>query len=193
MLTAALLLLAGQSAFASVTAYAPGQGAVNSVSVNIDVRASVRARCGFAEGAAPTGSISQPDFDQHGFQGAFDIRLNCSGAARVAVSSRNGGLAGPAAPRPGFASLSSYQVELLLVGDDGTRAEARCDSSLLTGPGLCPMGGAANGSTGLRLAAASTGANGSYLRVSAPPRSGGDPLEPGRYADTLSITVSIAP
>src|ERR1044071_9525705 len=77
-------------AHAQVTAYAAGQGAVNSVEVGVEVRASVRSRCGFAVGGAPVGSIDQAEFDQSGFSKDFAIQLNCTGASRVAVSSVNG-------------------------------------------------------------------------------------------------------
>jgi len=180
-------------AFAQVTAYAAGQGAVNSVSVAIDVRASVSNRCGFAAGGAPAGSISQAEFDRTGFARDFAIALDCTGASRIAVTSRNGGLATAGAAAPGYATVAPYQVELRMVGDDGTAATGACDASTLGAAGGCAFAGTAGTANGLRLAAASTRANGSYLRVSAPAYAGSAPLIAGQYADTLTVTVSIAP
>lgn len=179
-------------AHAQVTAYAAGQGAVNRVEVGIDVRASVRDRCGFAEAGAPSGTVDQPRFDETGINRQIALRLNCTGAARVAVSSLNGGLA-QATTVEGYASTASYDVELRLAADNGTTASAACTAAALRQAGACAFAGAASQSTGLRLAAASTKDNGSYLKISAPPYAGAKPLLAGDYADTLTITVSIAP
>lgn len=182
-----------QPARAQVTAYAAGQGAVNSVEVGVEVRASVRSRCGFATGGAPTGSIDQADFDQTGFTKDFAIQLNCSGASRIAVSSANGGMATTIAGATGFGTKAPYQVAVKMVGDNGTSATASCDATTLAAGGSCGFGGAAGSTTGLRLPAASTKANGSYLRVSASSYAGSAPLVAGRYTDTLTITVSVSP
>lgn len=189
----AMLALAGTDAHAN-TVYAPGQGAVNSLNLGIDVKASVRAKCGFASSGAPTASISQADFDQTGFTRDIPIVLNCSGASRVAVSSANGGLA-TAASAAGFASKASYDVTLNLVSDNAVKATATCAAATLATGGSCTtFAGTAGTSTGLRLAGASTKANGSYLRVSAAAYSASaTPLVAGTYSDTLTITVSAAP
>jgi hypothetical protein len=179
-------------ASAQVTAYAPGQGPVNSIEVGIDVRASVRGRCGFASGGAPVGSIQQADFDRTGFTKDFAVVLNCTGASRVAVSSVNGGLATDV-NSPGLASRAPYNVELRMVADNGTTATASCAAAGLATGGGCAFGGTASTTNGLQLGAASTKANGSYLRVSAPVYAGATPLAAGQYADTLTITVSIVP
>lgn len=182
-----------QPAHAQVTAYAAGQGAVNSVEVGVEVRASVRGRCGFAAGGAPTGSIDRADFDQTGFSKDFAIQLSCSGASRIAVSSANGGMtmqAGTATA--GYETRAPYQVALRVVADNGTSASASCDAANLAAGGTCSFAGTAS-AAGLRLGAASTKANGSYLRVSAPAYAGNAQLMAGRYSDTLTITVGIAP
>lgn len=178
---------------AQVTAYAAGQGAVNSVEVGVEVRASVRSRCGFAAGGAPVGSIDQAEFDQSGFSKDFAIQLNCTGASRIAVSSVNGGMATATAGSAGYGTKAPYQVALKVVADNGTSATASCDAATLSAGGSCPFAGTAGSATGLRLAGASTKANGSYLRVSAPSYAGSAPLVAGRYSDTLSITISVSP
>lgn len=180
-------------AFAQVTAYAVGQGSVNSVTVGIDVRATVSTRCGFATGGAPSGTISQADFDQTGFGRDFSIALDCTGASRIAVSSRNGGMAASGAEATGYATVAPYQVELRMVADNGTVATGACDASTLGAAGGCAFAGTAAATNGLRLGAASTKANGSYLRVKAPAYAGSMPLIAGQYADTLTVTVSVAP
>lgn|SRR5690606_2460148 len=194
-LVLAIAAVAGASAVpaqAHVTAYAAGQGALNRIEVGIDVRASVQARCGFAEGGVPSGSVNQADFDTKGISKDFAIRLNCSGASRVAIRSQNGSLA-HSSEVPGYASSAPYNVQLRLAGDDGTVATATCDAASLSGAGACAFSGTAGHATGLRLGAASTKDNGSYLRVSAPAYSGTQPLLAGDYSDTLTVTVSIAP
>lgn len=191
MVMAAVLGTAG-AAHAQTTAYAPGQGGTNSVSVNIDVRASVANRCGFAAGGAPSGVIDQANFDQTGFTRDFAIILNCTGASRIAISSANGGLK-PDASAPGYAASAPYQVELRMVADNAASAGATCAASSLAVGGTCTFAGTATASVGLRLPAASTKANGSYLRVSAPAYAGSTPLSAGRYSDTLTVTVGVTP
>lgn len=191
----ALAVLLGAStvpAHAQATAYAAGQGALNRIEVGIDVRASVRDRCGFATDGAPAGSADQADFDRLGVRKDFAIRLNCTGASRIAVSSTNGGLA-PTDPAPGFASSAPYSVELKMIADNGSSASATCDAAKLKAASDCSFSGSAGTTRGLLLNAASTKANGSYLRVNAPPYAGSQPLLAGSYSDTLVITVSIAP
>jgi hypothetical protein len=188
-----VLSTAAGEAHAQVTAYAPGQGAVNSVAVAIDVRASVSGRCGFTAGGAPTGSISQTDFDRTGFSRDFAISMNCTVASRVAVSSRNGGLAAEVAASDGYAVTAPYTVALRMVADNGAAAEASCAAETLGAAGGCSFAGVASSTNGLRLAGAATKTNGSYLRVSAPAYTGTAPLVAGRYADTLSVTISVAP
>jgi hypothetical protein len=187
------ILAIAQPARAQVTAYAAGQGAVNSVEVGVEVRASVRSRCGFASGGAPTGSIDQADFDQSGFTKDFAIQLNCTGASRIAVSSANGGMATTTAGSTGYGTRAPYQVAVKVVADNGTSATASCDAATLAAGGSCGFAGTAGSTTGLRLPAASTKANGSYLRVSAPSYAGSAPLVAGRYTDTLTITVGVSP
>ncbi|GAA0735198.1 hypothetical protein [Sphingomonas japonica] len=192
VIVAMALCAVASNAFAQVTAYAPGQGPVNSIAVGIDVRASVRSRCGFAAGGAPVGTLQQADFDRTGFSKDFAVVLNCTGASRIAVSSVNGALATDT-NSPGLASRAPYTVELRMVADNGTTATASCAATGLAAGGGCSFGGTASTTNGLQLGAASTKANGSYLRVSAPAYAGATPLAAGQYADTLTITVSVVP
>lgn len=193
LVLAAISAIASQHAHAQVTAYAAGQGAVNSVEVGIEVRASVLGRCGFATGGAPSGSIDQANFDQSGFTKDFAIQLNCTGASRIAVSSANGGMATAETGGTGYQTKAPYNVALYVAADNGTSASANCAASTLSAGGSCSFVGTAGTTNGLRLGAASTKANGSYLRVSAPAFAGTDTLVAGRYSDTLSITVSVSP
>ncbi|MCD2325083.1 hypothetical protein LQ953_13760 [Sphingomonas sp. IC-56] len=187
------VLAISQPARAQVTAYAAGQGGTNSIDVGVEVRASVRSRCGFATGGAPNGSIDQADFDQTGFSKDFAIQLNCTAASRIAVASANGGMATAAPGATGYGTKAPYQVALRMIADNGTTASATCDAAGLSSGGDCSFAGAASNTAGLRLGAASTKVNGSYLRVSAPSYAGAAPLVAGRYADTLTITVSVSP
>ncbi|KRA82694.1 hypothetical protein [Altererythrobacter sp. Root672] len=192
-----LALLAGAisapaAAHGSTTAYAAGQGSVNRIEVGIDVHASVSDRCGFATDGAPSGTVSQTEFDRTGFSKDFAIRLNCTSASRIAVSSLNGGLA-QGETVTGYASSAPYNVELKMIADNGTNASATCAAALLKSGAGCTFSGSASTSNGLKLGAASTKANGSYLRVSAQPYTDSKPLLAGSYSDTLTITISIAP
>ena len=190
---AVISVIASQHAHAQVTAYAVGQGAVNSVEVGVEVRASVLGRCGFATSGAPSGAIDQADFDQSGFTKDFAIQLNCTGASRIAVSSANGGMANAVTGGTGYQTKAPYNVALYVAADNGTNASATCAAATLAAGGNCTFAGTAGTATGLRLGGASTKANGSYLRVSAPAYAGTDTLAAGRYTDTLSITVSVSP
>ncbi|WP_374405187.1 hypothetical protein [Pelagerythrobacter sp.] len=192
-LLVAILAIASPPARAQTTAYAAGQGAINSIEVGVEVRASVLGRCGFASGGAPSGTIDQADFDRNGFTRDFAIQLDCTGASRIAVTSQNGGMASAAAGGSGYQAKAPYRVALYMVADNGTNSSSSCDASSLSAGGSCAFAGTASSSTGLRLAGAATKANGSYLRVSAPAYAGADTLVAGRYADTLSITVSVSP
>ena len=107
-----IFAIAGQPVRAQTTAYAAGQGAVNSIEVGVEVRASVTGRCGFATSGAPSGTIDQADFDVNGFSRDFAIQLNCTGASRIAVSSLNGGMASQAAGGSGYQTKAPYRVAL---------------------------------------------------------------------------------
>lgn len=189
----AIFAITGQPVRAQTTAYAAGQGAVNTIEVGVEVRASVTGRCGFATSGAPSGAIDQADFDLKGFSRDFAIQLNCTGASRIAVSSLNGGMVNQAAGGLGYQTKAPYRVALYVVADNGTNASASCDAATLAAGGACSFAGAATSAQGLRLAGASTRVNGSYLRISAPAYAGSDTLVSGRYADTLSVTVSVSP
>ena len=190
-----LILLAGLTwtgaaqAQSVQTAYAGGSPVV----LTIPVTASVGGRCGFADGALPSGSFSKDDFDQTGFAAQFDFALNCTGPSRVAVSSSNGGLQTTAAVVDGYRNKADYQVSLLLLANNGTKAEASCSASALASGGTCGFGGKASTTQGLQLASAAVNQAGSYLRISAPAQgTGSSVLVAGSYSDVLTITVSPA-
>jgi hypothetical protein len=186
----AAALLGAAPGHAQATAYAGGAPVV----LSIPVTASVGGRCGFAEGGAPSGTYNQADFDRQGLSNTFAVTLNCTGPSRVAVVSGNGGLVTSGAAATGYTARSDYDVTLNLVSTDGkTTAAATCAASALTTSGACAFRGPASTAQGLRLGAASVNQTGSYLRVSAPPASGGSQLIQGTYTDTLTITLSVAP
>lgn len=190
MTVAAWLLPAAASA--QTTAYAAGQGAPNQITLQVQVQASVGGRCGFAATALPSGSFDQPDFDVTGFTHDFPFALECTGPSRVAVESSNGGLVTGGAVPAGYATKAPYDVALHLVGSSGS-ADASCAVATLVAGGSCPFRGPATTGQGLRLAASSIGQPGTYIRVSAPAYAASDILVAGRYADTLIVTVSVAP
>lgn len=190
-----LLLLAGllgtgaAQAQSVQTAYAGGSPVV----ITIPVTASVGGRCGFVGGALPSGSFNKDNFDQTGFSAQFDFSLNCTGPSRVAISSSNGGLLTSAAAPAGYRNKADYQVSLLLLANNGTRAEASCAASTLASGGTCGFAGKASTTQGLQLASTAVNQPGSYVRISAPAQGAASSvLIVGSYSDTLTITVSPA-
>jgi len=190
----AAMLAAGPAAAQTQTAYAGG----NPVVLSVPVTASVSARCGFADGAAPSASVHQADFDRTGISKDIAFTLNCAGASRVAVVSQNGGLVANGSngtASPGYSAKAAYDVTLNLVANSSTaNATATCAASTLQANGGCSFRGPASTAQGLRVAGASTNQTGSYVRVRAPAATtGSTPLVEGTYSDTLTITLSVAP
>lgn len=187
---AALLLPA--AVMAQATAFAVGQGSPNQIALQVQVQASVGGRCGFAPSGVPSGGFDRPNFDVTGFTHDFPFLLECTGPSRVAVVSSNGGLLTGGTVPSGYAAKAPYDVALHLVGSNSS-ADATCAVATLVSGGACPFRGPATTGQGLRLAASSVGQPGTYLRVSAPAYSAPEILSAGRYADTLIVTVSVAP
>lgn len=192
MLALPALLVAAEPAGAQTTAFAAGQGSPNQIVLQVQVQASVGGRCGFAATGVPTGSFDQPNFDVSGFTHDFPFQLECTGPSRVAVVSSNGGLLTGGAVPVGYAAKAPYDVALHLVGANST-VDATCAAATLTAGGTCPFRGPATTGQGLRLAASSINQGGTFLRVSAPAYAAPDVLAAGNYADTLIVTVSVAP
>ncbi|TWH81198.1 hypothetical protein IQ25_03585 [Novosphingobium taihuense] len=180
-----------QSTIAGPTAYVGG----TPVMLTLPVTASVGGRCGFAVNNAPSGSFDAGLIDQAAWSNQFPFVLNCNGAARVAVTSANGGLRTAALPsEPGYTGLAPYTVQLGLVGAGGTSATGQCEaSSLIAGASApCSFIGPATQNQGLRITPSSQNLTGAYLQVSAPAYSGPGVLVQGAYSDTLTVTVSAA-
>jgi len=167
-------------------AYAPGQGAPNSVSLTLPVTASVRAACGFA--TAPSGTHNEPNFDDHPWQHDFPFAIDCSVASRIAVVSDNGALKTAGAPPTGYAAVAPYDVTLNVVQNSGV-ATGTCPVANLTTGGSCTFRGPSSTTQGLAVAI-SQNQPGSYLRVSAPVYAGANVLVAGNYTDTLHVTLS---
>ena len=180
------LLTAGTAHAQSQTAYAGGTPVV----LTIPVTASVASRCGFAEGAAPSGSFNKDNFDREGLSAQFGFSLNCTGPSRVAVSSANGGLQSAGAAGAGYANRVDYTVTLNLAANDGSSVQASCSALTLASGGSCSFAGAASTTRGLRLAAAAVNQPGSFVRISAPPQTGAAILIQGAYSDSIIVTVS---
>jgi hypothetical protein len=208
----ALVLLAGPAAAQTVyatngagaPAYPSPYNAPNQVSLSVQVLASIGGRCGFATGAAPSGSLNQTDFDTTGFDQSFAFTLNCTALSRVAVVSSNGGLkAGLTGLPSGYAAIAPYDVQLNLVGNS-TTATATCGvGDLLATAGatcaptyLSAVGsnfkGPATTSAGLLLNGPATNNTPSSIRVKANAYGGTAVLASGTYTDTLTVTVSPA-
>lgn len=182
---------------AQTTVYAPGDGSPNSAQLQINVLASVGGRCGFADLGTPSGTFDQRNFDVTGFSHDFLFSLNCTGPARVAVVSSNGGLKTAGTAPSGYAVLAPYDVSLHLVSNTPATADATCAAAaLVVGTGACAaFRGPASTTQGLRIGAPSTNQTGSYLRVAASAYNQvvGPTLLAGEYADTLTVTLSASP
>ena len=159
-------------------------------SLTIYVTASVGGHCGFSE--APSGTHDEPNFDDHAWTHDFPFELDCSGPSRVAIESANGGLLTSGAAPAGYTTLAPYNVELNLVRNSGSPANASCAAADLDDGGGCSFAGNAADGDGLFLASGSQNQTGSYVRVSAPIYAGSNILVSGNYADTLTVTVSAA-
>ena len=197
LILAALLALPATGAAAQTTIYAPGDGSPNSIGLPINVTASVGGRCGFADGGVPSGTFDQRNFDVTGFTHDFLFSLNCTGPARVAVVSSNGGLKTAGVVPSGYSTLAPYSVNLHLVSNTPTTADATCTAaSLVATTGSCSdFLGPASTTQGLRIGSPSTNQTGSYLRVFAASYNQvvGPTLIAGEYADTLTVTLSASP
>ena len=89
-LMAAALALAVASPCVAQTAYYGGSP--DRLSLIVDVRASIAARCGFVPASAPGASYVEPNFETQGFDRIAAFKLDCTSASRVGVESSNGGL-----------------------------------------------------------------------------------------------------
>ena len=184
--------LADPSTLPSPT-YTPGSPFTGTILVT----ASVGGACGFLN-TAPSDNYTFNDIDTTQWEATKEFRLDCNVASRVAVTSSNGGLQGPAlAATPGYTNLAPYTVDLNLVGSSASIA-AQCSAASLK-DGSCTdfYGTAAIGQTdGLRLASPSVNVPGSFIKVSAPAFNA-TPSNPtlvnGTYNDTLVISVAAAP
>lgn len=185
-----LILAFPANADAQITAIAGGSP--NHIDLAVPVTASVANRCGFTIG----GTFTASDINA-GFTHDFEIVLQCNVASRMAVVSTNGGLlAAVPATLQGYARMAPYRVTLNLVGNTGVATvNAVCDVATLAAGAAAPCSfrGPASPTQGLRLSGPSSGAAGSYLRVSAVPYAGvGTLVASSTYADTLVVTLSIS-
>lgn len=168
-------------------------GSSASLSFSIPVTASVSNRCGFAAGAAPSGSFDAGAIDHVAWSNDFAFTLDCSGPSRIAIVSRNAGLkADQPQPDPSYANVAPYSVAISVAQGAGPVGAACSSVQLAANTGqACTLAGTASATQGLLIPAASASLPGSFMRVSAPAYSGSNALVAGTYADTL--TVSIAP
>lgn len=189
LLVAVCAFGAASTASAQTTAYAPGQGSPNSVTLTIPVTASVRAACGFA--TPPSGTHNEPNFDDHAWSHDFGFTIDCSVASRVAVVSTNGSLKTGGTAPSGYTTQAPYDVTLNVVQNSGVATGTCAVANLATG-GSCSFIGPATPTQGLSVAV-SQNQPGSYLRVSAPAYTGPNVLVASTgYTDTLTVTLSPA-
>lgn len=187
---AILACCSAPAGLAQSTAVAGGSPA--DVQLTIPVMASVASRCGFAAGTSAA-SFDAGAIDRAAWSNDFAFTLECSGPSRIAVESRNAGLATALSqPVPGFAALAPYTVAINVAQAAGMTTAACPVASLGSGAiGTdCPLAGNAAAGQGLLIPAASFDLAGSYLRVSAPAYAGPGKLVAGAYEDTLVVTIA---
>ena len=163
--------------------------------LTIDVTASVGGTCGFATGAAPSGTVNAGAIDTTAWGQNVPFTVQCTAPWRIAVSSANGALKTANAGATGYATIAPYDVALNLPYDTGTSTGtvtstcpvAQIDAALGSSP--CNFKGTATTTNGLAVPR-SFNLSGSYMRVSAPAYSGPSVLVQGTYNDTLIVTVS---
>ena len=153
----ALCAASPSTARAQTSGEAVYAGSPSEVTLSINVTSSVSASCAFSADAAPNGTYALGNIE-----GAYSVdisfSLRCNSPSRVGIVSDNGGMqaAGVPAVPPGYSRLAPYQITLSLAGDQGSTAQATCQSSTLTtGAGGCIFRGPATATTGLRLPGAS--------------------------------------
>lgn len=194
-LVAAMLAGAAPAAAQSVPNTAYFGGSPSNIVVSVPVTATVGGQCGFASGAAPSGSYNAGPIDTAAWTNDFTFTLQCTGPSRIAVLSTNGGLKNAAAPViSGYTGLAPYDVAVHVVRTSGV-TDGTCPASSLLASSVasCALRGTASSTVGMAVATPSFGLSGSYVRVSAPAFPGPDILYNGGYADTLVVTVSPAP
>lgn len=191
----ALCVALPSRAWAQTSGEAVSGGSPSEVTLSINVTSSVSASCAFSADAAPNGTYALGNIE-----GAYSVdiafSLRCNSPSRVGIVSDNGGMQAAGVPTvpPGYSRLAPYQITLSLAGDQGSTAQATCQSpTLTTGAGGCIFRGPATATTGLRLPGPSQDAPGSFIRVSSAGYS--EPailIASNSYADRLTVTISPA-
>lgn len=166
--------------------------------LTIDVTASVGGTCGFASGAAPSGTVNAGAIDTTAWTQDIPFTLQCTAPWRIAVSSLNGALKTSNAGATGYATTAPYDVALNLPYDTGTSTgtvTSNCPVAQIgtaSSSTACNFKGTATTTNGLQVPR-SFNLSGSYMRVSAPSylsTNAPDVLVQGTYNDTLVVTVS---
>jgi hypothetical protein len=168
-------------------------GSPTNIVVSVPVIATVGGSCGFAPGAAPSGTQDVGQLDNPTWTYDFPFTLQCTGPSRIAVVSSNGGLKKASLPtEPGYIGIAPYDVAVNVVRTGGTTA-GNCTAANLEAASLaaCGLRGTASPTVGMYVNTPSFGLSGSYVRVTALTY-GTDILVAGSYSDTLTVTVSPA-
>lgn len=172
---------------AALTSVAPA--AAQNGQVQIELAASIPARCGFVAGSV-TGQSRTPDLEA---AARFDIRINldCNTPYAFGVVAQNGRFTNldAAADGSGFAFEKPYLLSLALETDRGLVRSARCLSTTIVAGGACGFAAAAAGS-GLSSQRGISINRHATLTVEWPDQDlAGQRLAPGRYRETLILVV----
>lgn len=158
-------------------------------SVDIDIAATIKARCGF-QVAAPV-SVDAPRDLETAARLSVAVGLDCNTPYAIGVTSEHGALVNTDASDDGsgYAFRKRYRVSVALETDRGTVRSEPCNSVALVAGGECPFASSVSGK-GLGSGRGISVGRNAVITVDWPsqttlPRR----LAAGRYKDTLILVV----
>lgn len=173
------------AAWIAVTAPALAHGD----SLQVDVRATIKERCGFAPGASA--SVDAPRDLEMAARLNVAVGLDCNTPYALGVTSQNGALVNIDArdDGTGFAFDKRYRVSLALQTDKGIVRSESCNSRELVAGGRCEFATSVSGE-GLKSGRGISVGRNAIITVDWPAQSTlPHRLAAGRYKDTLILVV----
>lgn len=171
----------------TMLAMAPAQARTDSV--DIDIAASIKARCGFSAGMPA--SVDAPRDLEMAARLSVAVGLDCNTPYAIGVTSEHGALINTDATDDGsgYAFKKRYRISVALETDQGTVRSEPCNSATLVAGGECPFASTVSGK-GLGSGRGISVGRNAVITVDWPsqatlPRR----LAAGRYKDTLILVV----
>jgi hypothetical protein len=171
--------------------FASAEARALSQRLELDVRARIAGRCGFADAPQDPHSVVRVDVAQ---RIAIPFTLDCNQPFIISVRSQNGGVSrvGDNSGN-GFRALRTYNAHLEIDTDAGLRTTADCDSLALSDAhdALCEF--SPNQSGGWSSGNATAIDRSARMLISWPDSSDGARFAAGDYSDVITITIGQAP